>query len=294
MKFWLSKNSEISLREQLARQIMLAIVAGDLRPNERLPSVREMALRHKIHANTVSAAYIWLQERNWIETRKGSGAFVCEKSVREIETAASSSLNELDELISQLLRAARTQGFSRAQIAERLQTKFGQHDFSAVVLIEPDAELRKILAFEIGSAIGLPIHEADLENFTEKRGTIIAALEGTANKLPNDSTKIELKLNSAQNEMSGKQRPATDEIIGIASGCEMFLMFSQTMLVAAGLEPEQIIVRDARLENWQKGLSQCVFVIADSLTAENLPKNKTRVFRLISEDSLAELETLLD
>jgi DNA-binding transcriptional regulator YhcF (GntR family) len=294
MKFWLSKNSEISLREQLARQIMLAIVAGDLRPNERLPSVREMALRHKIHPNTVSAAYVSLQENGWIDTRKGSGAFVCEKSIGEIETAASDSQGELDRIISQFLRHARTQGFSRAQIAERLKTKLAQNDFSEIVLVESDAELRNILAFEIKSAIDLPISETDLESFTERRGAIVAALEGTASKLPKDLIKIELKLNSAQNEMSGRVRPAADEIIGIASGCEMFLVFSQTMLVAAGLEPEQIVVRDARLENWQKGLNQCAFVIADSLTAEELPEEGTRIFRLISKHSLAELETLLD
>ena len=60
MKFWLTKNNEISLREQLARQIVLMIASGDLRAGERLPSVREIARRYRIHANTVSAAYAGL------------------------------------------------------------------------------------------------------------------------------------------------------------------------------------------------------------------------------------------
>ena len=78
MKIWLSKNSEISLREQLTRQIMLAIVSGDLKPDDKLPSIREISLRHKIHANTASAAYRWLEKEGWVSLRIGSGVYVGE------------------------------------------------------------------------------------------------------------------------------------------------------------------------------------------------------------------------
>ncbi|MEO6393118.1 MAG: GntR family transcriptional regulator, partial [Pyrinomonadaceae bacterium] len=57
MKIWLSKSGEVSLREQLAAQIILGVVSGDLAPGQRLPSTRELARRYEIHANTVSAAY---------------------------------------------------------------------------------------------------------------------------------------------------------------------------------------------------------------------------------------------
>ncbi len=57
MKIWLSKNSEVSVREQLVAQISLGIVSRDLRAGDRLPSTRELARRFEIHPNTVSAAY---------------------------------------------------------------------------------------------------------------------------------------------------------------------------------------------------------------------------------------------
>jgi GntR family transcriptional regulator len=73
MRLWISKNSEVPIREQLVTQIVLGIASSDLRVAERLPSTRELARRYDIHANTVSAAYRELAKRGWVEFRKGSG-----------------------------------------------------------------------------------------------------------------------------------------------------------------------------------------------------------------------------
>lgn len=294
MKFWLSKNSEISLREQLARQIVLAIVGGDLRAGNKLPSVREMALRHEIHPNTVSAAYVWLETDGWVESRKGSGVFVAEKSAREIESAASNSEAELDSLISQFMQTARLRGFAFEQITSRLSARLEQTKIKQILLVEPDPELRKILFCEIQNKTNLPIAEIDLPNLAVLPGAIVLALEETACKLPSVVRYIRLQLNSVQNEMRGKTRPHPGELVGVVSRLETFLRWSKTMLVAAGIAHEQIVLRDARTENWQRGLSSCVFVIADSLTARELPPNlDVRVFRLIAEKSLNELQTLI-
>ena len=57
MKIRISKESEVSIRQQLTGQISFLIVTGKLKPGEALPSVRELATRLKIHHNTVSQAY---------------------------------------------------------------------------------------------------------------------------------------------------------------------------------------------------------------------------------------------
>ncbi len=76
MRLWLSKSSDVPLREQLTTQIMLGIVSDDLRAGQRLPSTRELARRFRIHANTVSAAYRELAKQGWLEFRRGSGVYV--------------------------------------------------------------------------------------------------------------------------------------------------------------------------------------------------------------------------
>ena len=70
MRLWISKSSEVPIREQLVTQIVLGVVSNDLKVAERLPSTRELARRYKIHANTVSAAYGELARRGWVEFRK--------------------------------------------------------------------------------------------------------------------------------------------------------------------------------------------------------------------------------
>src|SRR5436305_13908193 len=103
MRIWLSKNSEVPVREQLATQIMLGIVSFDLKPGQKLPSTRELARRFNIHSNTVSAAYKDLAERGWVELRKGSGSYVREHA----GNAAVSAALVLDQSISAFLQTAR-------------------------------------------------------------------------------------------------------------------------------------------------------------------------------------------
>src|SRR4051794_22328032 len=117
MRIWLSKNSEVPVREQLATQIMLGIISFDLKPGQRLPSTRELARRFQIHSNTVSAAYRDLAERGWVELRKGSGIYVREHPG---ESDGGARL-ELDQLIGAFLQTARERGYSFGQIQSRIK-----------------------------------------------------------------------------------------------------------------------------------------------------------------------------
>ena len=45
MRLWLNHTGEVSLRDQLATQVTLAILCRELVPGERLPSTRELARR---------------------------------------------------------------------------------------------------------------------------------------------------------------------------------------------------------------------------------------------------------
>src|SRR5262245_58451977 len=113
MRIWLSKSSEVPLREQLATQITLGIISGDFQPNQKLPSTRELSHRLQVHSNTVSAAYRDLASRGWVEFRKGSGVYV-----RELNTDAPADAQlELDRLIANFLQAARAKGYTMSEIA---------------------------------------------------------------------------------------------------------------------------------------------------------------------------------
>lgn len=78
--------------------------------------------------------------------------------------------------------------------------------------------------------------------------------------------------------MNGETRPTADDLIAVVSGWESFLVLAKTMLVAARIEPESLLIRSTKEQNWRKGLNAASMIICDSLTAKNLSNYQTRVF----------------
>src|SRR4051812_3102279 len=108
MNIVLTRESPVPLRAQLALQVEVAIVTGQLPPGKKLPSVRELARRLKLHHNTIAAAYGDLTERGLVEARRGSGLYVSRRS----QPAPPDQARELDELIASFLELARARGYS--------------------------------------------------------------------------------------------------------------------------------------------------------------------------------------
>lgn len=77
MKFEFDNNRPIYL--QLVEQLKLYIVAGNLEPGERLPSVRDLALQTQVNPNTMQKALAELEEMGLIYTERTLGKFVTEK-----------------------------------------------------------------------------------------------------------------------------------------------------------------------------------------------------------------------
>lgn len=82
IRLWLSKNSAIRIQEQLSSQLLLGIFSGQLAAGDRLPSVRQLARQHSIHANTVSLVYRDLRRRGWLHFQHGSGVYVRRSEAR--------------------------------------------------------------------------------------------------------------------------------------------------------------------------------------------------------------------
>ena len=68
------------LQHKLARGLVDAIRKGAVHPGIRLPSERTLAQALSISRTTVVAAYDALRESGWLESRTGSGTWVCESS----------------------------------------------------------------------------------------------------------------------------------------------------------------------------------------------------------------------
>src|SRR5271169_594508 len=158
MRLWYARHSEVTLREQLVTQIILGILSDDLPAGQRLPSTRELARRFRLHPNTVSAGYRQLERERWVEFRHGSGCYVRDSKP---ESALSPS-RALDQLVAELLLSARKLGVSLATVRARLRHWFELQPPDHFLLIEPEEELRRILAVEMQQAVKLPVKSCGL------------------------------------------------------------------------------------------------------------------------------------
>ena len=293
MKIWLSKNSEIPIRDQLTTQIVLGVASGDLPVGQKLPSTREISRRFGVHANTVAGAYQKLAEQGWLEFRTGSGFYVREAKTESIE-------NSLDKIIAEFFQTAQKQGFSIAEIKERLLQFFAPRTANEILLIESDAEFREILVEELRRSTGFKISETSFENFMTEHCTadsiFVAMFDETAKikaVVPPEKHCVFLKVRSVADAMKDEQKPTENDLIAVVSGWEKFLWLAKTMLVAARIDAESLIVRDTRRENWRNGLESASMVICDALTAKKLANfPNLRPFHLIADESLEELKRI--
>jgi GntR family transcriptional regulator len=64
--------------KQITDQIKDAIAAGTLKPETKLPSIREMAKELKISMITIKRAYADLENEGFILTRSGMGSYIAD------------------------------------------------------------------------------------------------------------------------------------------------------------------------------------------------------------------------
>jgi DNA-binding transcriptional regulator YhcF (GntR family) len=298
MQIWLSKESDVPLRDQLTAQIKLAILSQDLKPGQKLPSTRELARRFKIHSNTVSAAYRELSESGWVDLRAGSGIYV---RTFKSETRIESQL-DLDNLIVEFLQVARRKGFSLADIQSRIRHWMRLQPPDHFLLIEPNPEFRAILMAEIKAATGFRVEGAsvdDCANHGVLVGAVPVALYGQAEvvaaALPPKMACLLIRTRSVPETLKDEKRPSENDLITVVSHWPDFLHFAHSVLAAVNLDPDSLSFRNTAEKGWERGLRASSFVITDAATATQMPPGiRVRVFRIIADTSLAELRNYVE
>lgn len=61
---------------QLVEKLKIEIVSGKIKPGERLPSVRELAVTARVNPNTMQKALVELEEIGLVFTERTNGKFV--------------------------------------------------------------------------------------------------------------------------------------------------------------------------------------------------------------------------
>lgn len=107
---------------QIAEKTYQKIIRGEIKPGEKLPSVREMAIQSGVNPNTIQRAYSEMERMGRVESKRGQGTFVVESEsiVEELKESMQA------EIIGQFVKNMEDLGFSRKQMMNGLKSYLGE------------------------------------------------------------------------------------------------------------------------------------------------------------------------
>ncbi len=118
MTFLIDDKSGVPYYRQIIEQVKYAIGRGDLKPGDRLPTMRQLAVDLSINLNTVIRAYRELEIEGILDTHQGSGTFV---SNRQPDIDQLERQRMLDQILTDLIARAASYGFTLDDVLKGLQ-----------------------------------------------------------------------------------------------------------------------------------------------------------------------------
>jgi GntR family transcriptional regulator len=118
MKLIVSNRSGVPIYEQIKDQIKEAIFSGELKEDELLPSLRQLARDLKISVITTTRAYSDLEEEGFIVNAQGKGSFVLPINK---ELAKENAFSKIESGLCAAIEAAKANGVGIDELFERLR-----------------------------------------------------------------------------------------------------------------------------------------------------------------------------
>jgi DNA-binding transcriptional regulator YhcF (GntR family) len=299
MDIFINRRGGVPVRDQLVTQLELKILGGDIAQGQRLPSVRALARRLKVHHNTVSAAYQDLKAAGHVELRRGSGVFVCSGGPRALAEARG-----LDEMIRLALHAAFAKGFGGAEVRGAVERWLAAVPPDRVVVVDPSREMAEIMVQEIRQSLDIPARGVTLGELAREPGMLSGALTVV---LPYHEARVAeiapgAALEIVHLEVSAPDRDAINalaagSIVLVVSHASIVLPFATTFL--RSLRGDDIHV-EARLlaasREWRRLVAAADFVLTDILATKQVRAarpRRLREVRMLSASALAHLRDAL-
>ena len=115
MDILISNSCGSPIYQQIYDQIKAAILSGELREGDMLPSIRALAKDLRISVITTKRAYEELERGGYIYTAAGKGCFVSQKSSGMVYEE---HLKKIEEHMSEIARLAGVSGITEGQLIE--------------------------------------------------------------------------------------------------------------------------------------------------------------------------------
>ena len=299
MDFVLNRKGGVPLHDQLLAQLEMKILGGSISPGQRLPSVRALARRLGLHANTVSGAYRDLEKAGHVELRRGAGVYVRAGSPASVEDARG-----LDEVVRLALSAAFRKGFSGAEIRAAVERWLRAAPAERVVIVDPREETLDILVQEVKSALAVPASGCTLDALAREpglaAGALVLAFPYHAAKAARIAAGVAIETihtqASSENEAHIRALPA-GAVVLVVSLSPIVLKFAEGFV--GGLRGDEVLVETrlaSRRADWRRVVAAADLVFADVVAAPDVRRaepKRLRELRLLGERDLARVRAAL-
>jgi GntR family transcriptional regulator len=104
---------------QIMDYIKIRIITGELKPGEKLQSIREMAEILSVNPNTIQRAFLELERENLTFTQRGMGTFV----TRDQQVLENLKQEKALRVLEKFLKDMKGLGFSLSEVCQILYEK---------------------------------------------------------------------------------------------------------------------------------------------------------------------------
>lgn len=281
MDIVLNRRGGVPIRDQIKAQVELKILGGDFKAGQRLPSVRALARRLKVHANTVSAAYQQLEDAGHLELRAGSGVFV-----RSAGPRAPQEARDLDEMIRLALHMA-LERYSGEDVRAAVMRWLRGSPPERLLAVDASREMGELLARELQDALGIPSSYCSVAELEAQPDRLAGALGIT---LPYHLQRVReivpgAAVESVNLEVSPENRKAVMDlpegsVVLVVSHSPTVLPFASVLIHS--LRGDDVLVEARLLQataEWQRLLRAADAVFADALSFETVRRARPRRLR---------------
>ena len=122
MNIIISNGSNDPIYTQIEQQIQAAIISGELKEGDMLPSMRALAKELRISMITTKRAYEELERDGFIENFTGKGCFVKQQNP---EFLREEIIRQTEELLGKACEKARLGGVTLEELKEMLELMYG-------------------------------------------------------------------------------------------------------------------------------------------------------------------------
>lgn len=102
---------------QIMNQFCRSFVKGELKPGDRMPSIRDLALMLQVNTNTIQRAYQEMERKQLIFSQRGTGYFVM-KDENMVQTVRGEMVQDAT---AHYLEEMRALGYEDTQILKELE-----------------------------------------------------------------------------------------------------------------------------------------------------------------------------